>query len=60
MRAGPTKLDKNLLGQPTTSGQIDDPLSFWAQWFLNRQVSSVFTPSLTVAAEGDAWEAMGI
>ena len=29
---------------------MDDPLSFWAQGFLNRQVSSVFTPSLTVQA----------
>ena len=44
---GPPDLISIRLGQPTNSGRIDDPLSFWAQWFSNRQVSSVFTPSLT-------------
>ena len=33
MRSELTRLDKNSLGQPTGRGQIDDPLSFWAQWF---------------------------
>jgi len=47
IRPGPTRLDKNSLGQPTCWGRIDDPLSFRAQWFLNRQVPSVFIPSLT-------------
>ena len=44
---GPTRLDKNSLGQPTNWGRIDDTLSFWAQWFSNRHVLSVFTPLLT-------------
>ena len=47
IRPGPTRLDKNSLGQPTCWGRIDDPLSFRAQCFLNRQVPSVFIPSLT-------------
>ena len=44
---GPPDLISIRLGQPTNSGRIDNPLSFWAQWFSNRQVSSIFTPSLT-------------
>ncbi len=47
MRTGQTGVDQQSLGQPTGRGRIDDPLGFWAQWFSNRQVSSVFTPSLT-------------
>ena len=32
MPSGPTRVDQNLLGPPTSSGRIDDLLSFWAQW----------------------------
>ena len=48
MRLKPTRVDQNSLGPPTSSDRIDDLLSFWAQWFSNRQVQSVFKPSLTV------------
>ena len=47
MRPGPTRLNKQSLEQPTLWGRIDDLLSFWVQWFSNRQVSSVFISSLT-------------
>lgn len=36
--------------QPTSRSRIDDPLSFRGSWISNRQVSSVFAPSLTVVA----------
>jgi hypothetical protein len=33
MRLRLTRVDQNSFGQPRSSGRINDPLSFWAQWF---------------------------
>ena len=57
MRSGPTRLDKNSFGQPTSLGRIDGAARLSTQWFPNRQVSSVLTPSLT-RAQG-VWLATG-
>jgi hypothetical protein len=48
MRSRPSRPEKDLLRQPTSRCRIDDPLSFWGQWFSNRRVSPVFRPSLTI------------